>query len=99
VAREALLEIASRLRMRTFRGGNSTVNPAPMFPEHGFTPPPERIPGRGLPSSHMTGAARSPPPVYPVHGFAPPENISSRGPPSSSMSRAGNTFVNEFPKV
>ena len=98
MAREALLEIASRLRMRTFRGGNSAVDPARMLPGHEFTPP-ERIPRRGLPSSHMTGAAGNLPPVYPVHGFPPQENFSSRGPLSSSMSRMGNTFGYEYPKV
>lgn len=95
VAREALLEIASRLRMRTFRSGNAPVNPAPVFPDRGFTPP-ERMSARGLPPSHMRGAPENPAPVYPAHGFAPPrESISSRGPlfpPYESISSRGPPF-------
>ncbi|ONK67114.1 uncharacterized protein A4U43_C06F15860 [Asparagus officinalis] len=96
VARDAFLEVASRLRMRTFRSGNSTVNPSPTVPNHGFVPS-ERMPGRGPPPSHMFGQAGSPPPVYPARGFAP-ERISSRPLSSSSMFRGSNPVSYEYPE-
>ncbi|KAJ6813211.1 KH domain-containing protein HEN4-like [Iris pallida] len=93
VAREALLEIASRLRTRTFGSGN----PVPAFPDRGFVPR-EGMSNRGLPSSGMIGAAGNPPPGYHTHGFAPPDNMPSREPPSSGITRGGNAFGYEYSK-
>lgn len=98
VAREALLEIASRLRTRTFRSGNAPSNPASMVSDCGLAPPSERMSGRGLPSTGMFGAAGNMPSVYPAHGFTLAENVSSRGPPSSSMFRAGKPVSYEYPE-
>ncbi|KAJ6820783.1 KH domain-containing protein HEN4-like [Iris pallida] len=92
-AREALLEIASRLRTRTFRSGN----PGPVFPDRRFAPP-GSMSGRGLPSSGMIGDAEHPPPLYSTHGFAPPENMSSRGPRSSGTTRGGDAVGYEYSK-
>lgn len=97
VAREALLEIASRLRARTFRNGSASVNPASVIPDGGFTPA-EIMPARGLPSSHRIGAIENPAPEYPVRGFTPHENISSRGPLSFSLGREDTTFGYEYTK-
>lgn len=108
MAREALLEVASRLRMRTFRSDNTPAIPGPGipdrafrrpgFPDHGFTAP-EMMSGRGLSSSHLRGAAENPAPMYPIHGFGPHENFSGKEPPSSSIGRTGNTFGHEYSKV
>ncbi|KAJ6795494.1 KH domain-containing protein HEN4-like [Iris pallida] len=93
VAREALLEIASRLRTRTFGSGD----PVPAFPDRGFVPP-EGMSGRRLPSSGMIGTAGNPPQGYRTHGFASPDNMPSRGPLSSGITRGGNSFGYEYSK-
>lgn len=108
VARESLLEIASRLRTRTFRSGDTSINRAPVIPDRVFPRQeiipdfeftrPQIMPGRGLPSSHRIGAPENPTPVYAGHGFAPHENISSRVQPSSFAGRTGNGFSYGYPK-
>lgn len=77
VVREALLEILSRLRTRTFRIGDPPSNPAPVVHDYEFSS--ERMHGR-LPSPHTTVASRSAYPAYPSRGYSPPEYIASRGP-------------------
>ncbi|XP_042501523.1 KH domain-containing protein HEN4-like isoform X2 [Macadamia integrifolia] len=67
VAREALSEIASRLRVRTLRGSNAALEPPSVPPPfQGFGPPGPippgpsgNFPGRTLPPSGMTGISGS----------------------------------------
>ncbi|XP_077243928.1 KH domain-containing protein At4g18375-like isoform X2 [Tasmannia lanceolata] len=58
VSRDALLEIASRLRARSLRGANTSANPRSVGPFQGLMPS-ESFPGRGLPSSGMVGSHSS----------------------------------------
>lgn len=58
VARDALVEIASRLRERCLRRANAAPNPPPLGPFQGFSAP-ESFPGRGPLSSGMIGAGSS----------------------------------------
>ncbi|XP_042494521.1 KH domain-containing protein At4g18375-like [Macadamia integrifolia] len=65
VAKEALSEIASRLRVRTLRGSNAALESPPVPPPfQGFGPPgplgpPGNFPGRALPPAGMTGVGGS----------------------------------------
>ncbi|KAK9271562.1 hypothetical protein L1049_001923 [Liquidambar formosana] len=58
VAKDALAEIASRLRVRTLRDANAGVEPAPVGAMQGFGPA-GSLPGRGPPSSGAIGAGSS----------------------------------------
>ncbi|WOL02845.1 KH domain-containing protein HEN4 isoform X6 [Canna indica] len=94
VASDALAEIASRLRARTFRAGNASVNPAPAAPFHGV-PPLERMPSRGV-SSGNTHMSSIPPSHF--RGYSPPESFSARGIPPSSIIGPGNSVDYDYPK-
>lgn len=58
VAKDALAEIASRLRARTLRDANAGVEPGPVGPVQGFGPA-RSLPGRGPPPSGTMGASSS----------------------------------------
>lgn len=58
VAKDALLEIASRLRERCLRRANAAPNPVPAGPFQGFSAP-ESFSGRGPMPSGMIGAGSS----------------------------------------
>ncbi|OVA04991.1 K Homology domain [Macleaya cordata] len=58
VARDALSEIASRLRMRSLESANAAVEPGPVGPFQGYAPS-ESFFERGLPPSGMIGAGSS----------------------------------------
>ncbi|XP_058091532.1 KH domain-containing protein HEN4-like isoform X2 [Magnolia sinica] len=58
VAKDALSEIASRLRERTLRGANAAVNPVPAGPIRGAAPP-GNFSGRELPPPGMIGPGGS----------------------------------------
>lgn len=92
---DALAEIASRLRARAFRSGNSSVNPAPAGPFRGV-PPFERIPYRGASSTGNAdlGSAR------PGHfrGYIP-ERFPDRGISSSSMFEPEKSVGYDYQKV
>ncbi|XP_073001756.1 KH domain-containing protein At4g18375-like [Typha latifolia] len=94
VASEALKEITSRLRTRTFRSGTAAVSPTRPDPFYGF--PPEHMPNRGLPPSgspasfrgfpleHMPNRGLPPsrsPPHF--HGYPPSDRMPTRGLPQS----------------
>ncbi|KAJ9147355.1 hypothetical protein P3X46_029529 [Hevea brasiliensis] len=57
-AKDALVEIASRLRARTLRDANAGVEPAPVGPVKGFGAA-RSLPGRGPPPSGIMGASSS----------------------------------------
>eukprot|EP00262_Sarcandra_glabra_P000746 TRINITY_DN10864_c0_g1_i1.p1 TRINITY_DN10864_c0_g1~~TRINITY_DN10864_c0_g1_i1.p1 ORF type:complete len:655 (+),score=142.11 TRINITY_DN10864_c0_g1_i1:65-1966(+) len=90
VAKEALSEIASRLRMRTFKGANAPVNPAPVGTFQGV--PPENFSARGPPPSGMIGAGSSGDyglykgggPQYQSHGY-PVQSAANGYPNVNSM--------------
>lgn len=94
---DALAEIASRLRARTFRSGNSSVSPAsaPAAPFRGV-PPFERISHRGALSAGNadTGSTR------PGHfrGYTP-DRFPDRGISSSSMFGPEKSVGYDYPKV
>ncbi|KAG6515441.1 KH domain-containing protein HEN4-like [Zingiber officinale] len=92
---DALVEIASRLRARTFRSGNSSANPAPAGPFRGV-PPFERIPHRGAPSAGNAdlGSAR------PGHfrGYIT-ERYPDRGISSSSMFESEKSVGYDYRKA
>ncbi|RWW67014.1 hypothetical protein BHE74_00025579 [Ensete ventricosum] len=96
VARDALAEIASRLRARTFRGGNAAVNPAPSAPFHGI-PPLESRSDRGVPSYGNAALDYAPPSHF--RGYTPPESFSAREIPTSSMVGPGKSVGYSYPKV
>nr|CAD1836254.1 unnamed protein product [Ananas comosus var. bracteatus] len=114
VARDALSEIASRLRTRTFRGGSGVMNPVPPPPFRELYPtermPPRELPPPGSPSFYkesMSSSYRgyapphnySRPMVSSYHGYPSPESFPSRGPPpSSGMPRTGNSVGYDNPK-
>ncbi|XP_050269831.1 KH domain-containing protein At4g18375-like isoform X1 [Quercus robur] len=58
VAKDALAEIASRLRVRTLRDANAAAESAPVGPSQGLRPA-GSIPGGGLPQSGTMGAGSS----------------------------------------
>lgn len=58
VAKEALAEIASRLRVRTLRDANAGAESAPVGPARGFGPA-GSMPGGGFPPSGVMGAGSS----------------------------------------
>lgn len=58
VAKEALAEIASRLRVRTLRDANAGAESAPVGPARGFGPA-GSMPGGGFPPSGIMGAGSS----------------------------------------
>lgn len=58
VAKDALAEIASRLRVRTLRDANAAAESAPVGPSQGLRPG-GSIPGGGLPQSGTMGAGSS----------------------------------------
>ncbi|KAF2299519.1 hypothetical protein GH714_032342 [Hevea brasiliensis] len=58
VAKDALTEIASRLRVRTLRDANAGVEPGPVGPVHEYRPT-QSLPGRGPPPSGIMGASSS----------------------------------------
>lgn len=58
VAKDALMEIASRLRERILRPANAAAHPVPVGPFQGF-PTPENFSGRGAMPSGMIGAGSS----------------------------------------
>ncbi|XP_064991046.1 KH domain-containing protein HEN4-like isoform X3 [Musa acuminata AAA Group] len=94
VARDALAEIASRLRARTFRGGNAAVNPAPSAPFHGI-PPLESRSDRGVPSYGNAALDYAPPSHF--RGYTP-ESFSAREMPTSSMVGPGKSVGYSYPK-
>ncbi|XP_009393573.2 KH domain-containing protein HEN4-like isoform X2 [Musa acuminata AAA Group] len=94
VARDALAEIASRLRARTFRGGNAAVNPAPSAPFHGI-PPLESRSDRGVPSYGNAALDYAPPSHF--RGYTP-ESFSAREIPTSSMVGPGKSVGYSYPK-
>ncbi|XP_010916373.1 KH domain-containing protein At4g18375 isoform X2 [Elaeis guineensis] len=95
VAREALSEIASRLRARTLRGGNAATNTAPPAPFRGF-PPSESLSSRGPPPT--VNSSINPARTVPFHGFAPLEGFSGRGLPSPGMVGSGSAVNYDHPK-
>ncbi|KAJ9173067.1 hypothetical protein P3X46_016242 [Hevea brasiliensis] len=58
VAKDALAEIASRLRVRTLRDANAGVEPGPVGPVHEYRAT-QSLPGRGPPPSGIMGASSS----------------------------------------
>ncbi len=58
VAKDALAEIASRLRVRTVRDANAAAETASVGPAQGLRPT-GSIPGGGLPPSGTMGASSS----------------------------------------
>ncbi|XP_037491940.1 KH domain-containing protein HEN4 isoform X2 [Jatropha curcas] len=58
VAKDALSEIASRLRVRTLRDANAGAESGPVGPVQGFGPA-RSLPGRGPPPSGIMGASSS----------------------------------------
>ncbi|XP_042393517.1 KH domain-containing protein HEN4-like isoform X2 [Zingiber officinale] len=96
-SRDALAEIASRLRARTFRSENSSFSPAsaPAAPFRGV-PPFERISHRGAPSAGNTDTGSTRPGHF--RGYTP-ERFLDRGTSSSSMFGPEKSVGYDYPKA